>query len=381
LREDFGRGGEITFAAVGRSSSVVVIDRGLHWVLFNNGLPDAGIEHAGVLPFPSSIGYWLGYLPALVRPDARDVLVVGLGGGSAVESIPATVKTIDVIELEPVVLAANRAIAADRARDPLSDPRVRVRIGDARGSLRLTAKQYDAIVSQPSHPWTAGASHLYTKEFFELAHSRLRPGGVFVQWMGLRYVDEDLLRSLASALVAVFENVEVYLPSSAGLLFAASDQPLGGLANAARALRADSESYARFGVHRVEDVARAWQLDADGVRALAEGAVPITDDDNLLAVRSARLRNGALELTSARRLFEQRDPLRGLAGDIDRGLLMRWLARDGQARRARELAKSDEEAVVERDLGWVDLADNAWRTRRATSRARDRSHPTTAMHC
>jgi hypothetical protein len=150
----------------------------------------------------------------------------------------------------------------------------------------------------------------------------------------------------------------VYLPSSAGLLFAASDQPLGGLANAARALRADPESYARFGLHRVEDVARAWQLDADGVRALAEGAVPITDDDNLLAVRSARLRNRALELPSARRLFEQRDPLRGLAGDLDRGLLMRWLARDGQARRARELAKSDEEAVVERDLGWVDLADN-----------------------
>ena len=26
---------------------------------------------------------------------------------------------------------------------------------------------FDAIVAQASHPWTAGASHLYTREFFD----------------------------------------------------------------------------------------------------------------------------------------------------------------------------------------------------------------------
>ena len=358
LREERGRGGEVVFAAVGRSSSVVVIDRELHWTLFTNGLPEAGIDRVGVLPFPASMAFWLGFLPALVRPDARSLLVVGLGGGTTLEAVPASVEAIDVVELEPAVVEANRAIAVGRARDPLADPRVRVRIGDARGSLRLSAKQYDAIISQPSHPWTAGASHLYTREFFELARARLRPNGVFVQWMGLRYVDEDLLKSLVAALVEVFGNVEIYMPSPGGVLFAASVEPLAGLSGAADALRADPEGYARFGVNRVDDLACAWQLDADGVRELARGAQPITDDDNPLALRASRLGDRGLDLPSARRLFEARDPLRSLASEWDRGVLMRWLVRTGQAKRGRELANADGEAARERDLGWVDFATN-----------------------
>ena len=33
--------------------------------------------------------------------------------------------------------------------------------------------EYGAIVSQPSHPWTAGASHLYTRDFFQQVRERL----------------------------------------------------------------------------------------------------------------------------------------------------------------------------------------------------------------
>ena len=76
-------------------------------------------------------------------------------------------------------------------------------MNDARGALRLTNRRYDAIVSQPSHPWTAGASHLYTREFMQLAHDHLNPGGVFVQWMNVIFMDEDLLRSLTATLLKV----------------------------------------------------------------------------------------------------------------------------------------------------------------------------------
>ena len=155
------------------------------------------------------------------------------------EFVPSTVESIDVIELEPEVLAANQWVAAKRATDPLADPRVRVHIGDARGVLQLTEKRYDAIVSQPSHPWTAGASHLYTREFFSLVRSHLKPDGVFVQWIGLNFVDEALLRSLAATLVDVFGHVEVYqLGAAPGLLFAASAEPLAYLESARRALQA-----------------------------------------------------------------------------------------------------------------------------------------------
>ena len=49
---------------------------------------------------------------------------------------------------------------------------------DARGALLLTDAHYGAVVSQPSHPWTAGSAHLYTREFFALCLEHLGPQGV-----------------------------------------------------------------------------------------------------------------------------------------------------------------------------------------------------------
>ncbi|MDH4015907.1 MAG: hypothetical protein OEV20_01065, partial [Actinomycetota bacterium] len=79
---------------------------------------------------------------------------------------------------------------------------------------------------QPSHPWTAGASHLYTREFFELVSDHLEPGGVFVQWMGLAFIDEELLAVLVATLQDVFPHVTVHQPQPAGVVFFASHAPL-----------------------------------------------------------------------------------------------------------------------------------------------------------
>ena len=62
---------------------------------------------------------WLGALPCLARPDARRMLVVGLGAGTALEAVPRTLEDIDVIEFEPRVIEANQRFRARRAIDPL----------------------------------------------------------------------------------------------------------------------------------------------------------------------------------------------------------------------------------------------------------------------
>src|SRR6185436_12406518 len=110
--------------------------------------------------------------------------------------------------------------------DPLADPRVHVVVNDARSALALAGQRYDAIVAQASHPWTAGSSHLYTHEFFALADSRLADGGVFVQWMGAAFTNEELLQSLVATLLATWPHVQVYRPLGGDLLFAASHAPL-----------------------------------------------------------------------------------------------------------------------------------------------------------
>jgi spermidine synthase len=347
--------GEIAFAAVGRSSTVLLFDQKAAFRLTTNGLSEALVERTGMLP-KSSVVHWLGLLPPLVRPEARDLLVVGLGGGSAVESVPSSIASIDVIELEPEVLNANRQMAAERAIDPLANPRIRVHIGDARGVLRLTQKKYDAIASQPSHPWTAGASHLYTREFFSMVRSHLKPDGVFVQWIGLRFVDETLLRSLAATLVDVFPHVEVYQPGGAmGVLFAASGEPLASLEGARQTLQNAPQDYARFGIQRVEDFAVARVLDDQGTRALAEGAALNTDDHTLLASRSSRLGKTALKGDSFGKLWRDRDPLLAGVGELDRFALIRRLVGARSAQRATALARSEDKALEETGLGWIEL--------------------------
>ena len=57
-------------------------------------------------------------LPVLARPEARHMLMVGLGAGTALEAVPSTLEDIDVIEIEPRVITANEVFRSRRAVDP-----------------------------------------------------------------------------------------------------------------------------------------------------------------------------------------------------------------------------------------------------------------------
>jgi spermidine synthase len=347
--------GDVTYFGVGRSATVLLLDSGRDWQLRTNGLPEAIIDRAGEVPGRYREAHWLGLLPVLTRPETQHLLMIGLGGGGALERLPATLQRVDTIELEPEVVAANRSIAPLRAADPLADPRLVLHINDARGALLLSGEHYDAIVSQPSHPWTAGSSHLYTREFFELVHNRLRGDGVFVQWIGIRFIDGELLRTLVATLLDVFENVEVFAPSPGALLFAASDAGFAPVAEARAALAAAPEDFARHGLHEPEDVLAALVLDTTGAREFARGAPLSTDDDNLLATRSPRLGNAVLDTQTLQALLAPYMPLVALADDLDALRLVRALLDRSEVRRAEVLSESLTGSERATALGWVAL--------------------------
>jgi spermidine synthase len=306
-----GSHGKMLYYDIGRSASVVLLRQDGVLALRTNGLPEALMATPGSVPQFSG-EYWLAPLAVIARPQARDMLVVGFGGGVVVEAVPPSVERIDVIELEPLVIEANRAASALRKRDPLLDPRLNVIVNDARGALSLTRRRYDAIVSQPSHPWTAGASHLYTREFMQLAHDHLTSEGVFVQWMNVDFVDEALLRSLTATLLSVFRDVRVYRPDPATLVFMASDTALNPevqLAETGLPLRYSPLHYARFGINNAEDIVSALALDLPGARRFAEGAALITDDDNRIATSSVYEHGRGLNGDQTGRILAAYEPL------------------------------------------------------------------------
>ncbi|MFP6654683.1 MAG: fused MFS/spermidine synthase [Myxococcota bacterium] len=273
--------GNLYYLGVGRSATVTVVETLHGWKLLTNGLPESGVDREEVPDRFFKETAWLSLLPTAARPETDQMLIIGLGGANTLAATASSVSAIDVIELEEEVVVANRLIP--RAHSPLDDPRVSIRLGDARGAMNLSHKRYDAIVSQPSHPWTSGASHLYTREFFELTHSKLKPGGIFVQWIGASFVDVQLFGSLMASMTDAFRYVHVYRPVPMALVFMASDEPIDLQQTVPRALAANRADFARYGIHQIEDFFASWALDTEGVRALTKNRPPNTDDHNLLA--------------------------------------------------------------------------------------------------
>ncbi len=322
---------------VGRSAGVAVGLEGGVFKLRTNGLPEGVMlpprRYRRAIP-----DRWLGALPVLARPDAHHVLVIGLGAGTALEALPTALEDVDVIELEPRVIEANEHFRGRRAIDPLALPGLHLHVNDARGALALTTKRYDIVVSQPSHPWTGGASHLYTREFFHVVRDHLTPDGVFVQWIDLDLIDQPLLSSLLATLLDAFPHVRVYRPFFRGTaLFIASPSPLAVEANAARALAAAPVELARAGIQTPEDAAAAFALDESGARALAVGAALTTDDRNLLETRTIRIRT-PLRYRGADELLAPHDPLPAALPALDRLYLVRRLLADWDFPRAHRVA-------------------------------------------
>lgn len=314
--------GTIVYYEVGRSADVIAVRDETHLDLRTNGLPEAGTPVLGAPPI-ADVEAWMSLLAVLARPDTDNMLIVGFGGGNVAQAVPPSVQRVDVVELEPKVIDANRAIAPLRLRNPLTDSRLNIIINDARGALALTDRKYDAIVSQPSHPWTAGASHLYTREFMQQAHDHLRPGGVFVQWMSAEFVDEPLLRSLCATLLDVYRELRVYRPSSTTLLFMASDLPVD-IEKRPAMVRATLDRaplhYGRLGLNAPEDLIAALAMDTASARQFASDAALITDDRNRIATANVHARRRGLSGEQVAALLSPYDALTNPASFVYRDI-------------------------------------------------------------
>lgn len=170
---------------------------------------------------------WLGLLPALLHPDPEDALVIGLGTGQTAGWAAAGVSgTVDVIELEPAILAVARGCEGTNL-GVMDNPRVNIHLGDAREWLMTTPDRYDVIISEPSNPYRAGIASLFSVAFYEAADARLSEDGLFLQWIQAYELSEETLQMAMATLRTVFAHVEIWEGASGGdLLMVASQAPV-----------------------------------------------------------------------------------------------------------------------------------------------------------
>ena len=147
-------------------------------------------------------------LASLPEPP-RNVLIICFGMGTTFRSVASWNIPVTAVELVPSVPKLFTYYHRDGDR-VLASPFAHVVIDDGRRYLERTPQQYDAIIIDPPPPVpAAGSSLLYSRDFYELAKQRLRPGGILQQWLPPEGDTEDQA-AIARALMDVFPYVRIY---------------------------------------------------------------------------------------------------------------------------------------------------------------------------
>ena len=220
------------------------------------------------------------HLPLVFRPDARAVLFVGLGGGTAPrrfhEDYPQM--TIDVVDIDPAVIdAATRFFGVPR------DARMRLAATDGRLFVDRAASRYDVIILDAFLIDTI-PFHLATREFFATARAHLTPGGVLASNVigALDGPRSGFFRAVYKTFRDVFPAVYVFpvdwtrydsAESLRNIIVVATDGPVR---SRAEVLAAAAAARARLGVTIDRFLEAAGDLDAAPPRT---DDVPVLTDD------------------------------------------------------------------------------------------------------
>jgi spermidine synthase len=207
----------------GSSCNVFVTEcRGVH-TLRVNGKVDAS---DGFADMQMQLG--AAYFPRMIKSKAEDVLVIGYGSGTTVgASLLFPESNLTCCELEPAVFQASPLFANINHSPESFGERFKIVFTDGRSYLQGNTKQYDLIISEPSNPWIAGVSNLFTQQFFETARSKLKSGGVLAQWLQTYRLTVDEYALIVRTLQSVFPHTMLLmLGQHSDTVLLASDQPL-----------------------------------------------------------------------------------------------------------------------------------------------------------
>lgn len=221
---------DIIYLGEGLTASIAVARQVDGTVTYHN----AGKVQASTYPQDMRLQRMLGHLTTLVPENGRSYLVIGLGAGvtAGAVSIDPNAERVVIVDIEPLTKNAAGQFFREQNFGVVDNPKVDLRVDDGRHFLLTTDETFDGITSDPLDPWVKGAAALYTREFWQLAKSRLNPGGVVTVFVQLYETTEDAVRSELATFFEVFPYGAVFVNTINGmgydavLLARADDRPI-----------------------------------------------------------------------------------------------------------------------------------------------------------
>lgn len=224
------------------------------------------------------------YWPVAVHGDIRSALLISYGLGSTAEALTDTdtIEEISVVDVSREILQMSDLVFSEPGANPLTDPRVTVHIQDGRHFLQTSSRQFDLITGEPPPPIHAGIVSLYTREYFELVHKRLNPGGITTYWLPVHQLAPDSTKSILRAFCAAFEDCSLWAGASHNLMMAGTNGLRRSVSQAifTRQWR-DPEvgpEMLGLGFEKPEQLGATFIADAQQLERRTSGVEPLTDN-------------------------------------------------------------------------------------------------------
>ncbi len=222
------------------------------------------------------------YVPILLAEKPEDVLVVCFGTGQTVGAAGAHpfTKSVTAVDLSPGVVRSGKVFHKEN-HDVLNNPKVNIVFEDGRNHLLTTDKRYDIITSEPPPPRTAATVNLYTREYYESARDRLKPGGIVAQWIPLHSQGEQEVDMHFKTFLSVFPHAIAWLSVANEILIIGSETPIELDFEILKKRFEHPESRALMSAIEIPDIysllSNIWYLE-DEMIALGQDSPEITDN-------------------------------------------------------------------------------------------------------
>jgi tetratricopeptide (TPR) repeat protein len=211
--------------------------------------------------------------------------VIGFGVGNTVHaaSLHPTVRRVEIADLSRDILEDARFFR-DANHDVLDDPRVFVYVNDGRHHLHVQPPaSYDLITLEPPPIGYAGVAALYSREFYALARTRLKPKGYMSQWLPAYQVPPATTLAMIRAFIDVFPQAVLISGAEADLLLIGRNdannqidpaQVANGLAAAPKV----ASDMRRLDLGTVREIVGTFVGSAQTLARATAGATAVTDD-------------------------------------------------------------------------------------------------------